>query len=370
MARKTEPSIITAGQKLKPANEAAYGTAADSTNAEPKKTYRTRQKAGDVSEIPDRLPIITNPIYQNALTFCKNDTAYLQPLSNTSDLKYRDGILYHKGLPATLANLKPGTNIEKINLPLLMALYGIILTKVSDTLSENQSTNEVTTIYYPDYAKKIGKSAGIKETDVQECVSDIKQFENLIGIIDNGTKGGDILPVIDSFDYDALKNTISFSSPYMLRIINDIYRASIRKNKKGDAVLTKNGKPHMLPAYSYLVDMSIVKEKNKKAVGIVFIVVTLIEQAGKHTPHIQARTIVERNPLLHKSLEKSTTGNKDVLLKRAFQKAWKLLRDKTYLTEVYENIQLPNPEDKLSIPTVSKIAMVFKFPHDGKDTKS
>ena len=45
-------------------------------------------------------------------------------------------------------------------------------------------------------------------------------------------------------------------------------RAMSFKNKKGETLLKKNGKPQMLPAYSYLVDASIAKERNKKAVEV------------------------------------------------------------------------------------------------------
>lgn len=113
--------------------------------------------------------------------------------------------------------------------------------------------------------------------------------------------------------------------------------------------------------------MGIAKEKNKKAVEIVFIVVALIEQAGNTIPHIRAKTIVERNTLLHKSLAGQTSGNKSTLLKRAFSKAWQLLREKTYLAEAYKNIQLPDPKDATAIPTASALDMVFTFPHDGKN---
>jgi len=335
---------------------------------------RTKSKAGDTAKIPDRLPVITNQKYRDALTFIKNSNAYLQPVSNLQNIKYKDGILLIRGLPATSAELSKlyTDEIKQYNLPLLRALYGIVLNKIFDTLPEYQNPDITVTIYYPDFAKGIGKTASIGKIDVDECLNDIQHFETLLGIINNGADSHDILPVINLLEYDAEKNTIRFASPYINRIINDIYEASLRRDKKGQICLKKNGRPQMFPSHSYLVNMDIVKERNKKAVDIVLTIVALIEQSGKFTPHISARTIVERNPLLYNSLNAGNlkTGNKNILLERAFRKAWELLREKTLLSTVYDGIQLPDPQNPEKIPTYATLDMPFNFPHNGKNINS
>lgn len=371
--RKTNQSTIITRQKPEGSNRNTPSSATDSIYADTsQKKYRTRKKAGETSEIPHRLPVITNYIFQNALTFNKNSNAYLQPLYDISQMEYRNDILLLKGLPATSAELscfytREAESIEAFNLALLRALYGIILSEVSDSLPEGMVNDKTISIYYPDFSRKIGKSPNIGKSDVIEFIHNIKLFETVIGIIDNGTNGNDLLPVLIFKEYNAEKNTISISSPYMIRIINDIYEASIRRNKNGVILLKKSGVPQMLPSHSYLIDMGIAKERNKKAVEIVFIVIALIEQAGNNIPHIRAKTIIERNPLLHKSLDGQTPSNKSTLLKRAFSKAWQLLRTKTILTETYINIQLPDPQDSAAIPTASTLDMVLEFPHNGKN---
>lgn len=373
MLRKTNQSTIITGQKPEGSNGTPPSSATHSINADtPRKTYRTRKKAGETSEIPHRLPVITNHIYQYALTFNKNSNAYLQPLYDISQIEYRDGILLLQGLPATSTELssfytQEGESIEVFNLSLLRALYGIFLSEVSDSLPEGRVNDKTITIYYPDFSRKIGKSSSIGKSDVMDFIHNIKLFETTIGIIDNGANNNDLLPVLAFKEYNAAKNTVSFSSPYMTRIAQEIYETSIKKNKNGLILLNKNGKPQMHPSYSYLIDMSIAKERNKKAVEIVFIVIALIEQAGTNIPHIRAKTIIERNPLLHKSLDGQTSRNKGIFLKRAFSKAWQLLRTKTILTETYINIQLPDPQDTAAIPTASTLDMVFEFPHNGKN---
>ena len=155
----------------------------------------------------------------------------------------------------------------------------------------------------------------------------------------------------------------------MTKVIKDLYKASIRKNKKtGKALLKKDGTPLLEASYTYLPDMSLAKEQNKKAVEIVCIVVATIESAGNgNTPHISARTIVERNQLLKRSLQNSNNpSNKNKLLDRAFSKAWELLVTKTDIKDKYPNMILPDPKASdfkaKWVPTMGNLDMVFEFP--------
>ena len=341
----------------------------------PSKEYRTRKKSGALSSIPTTIPAITNKTYQNAMTLNSDDKAYLQPLSSLENLVFENGILYFDGLPATAARLSnryTKEGIDNINLPILRMFYAIIMEGFLKTWNEDQSVDEVITIYYPELAKRMGKSSNISQTDIDSFISTITSFQNIMGIVDKGTRGNDILPVLVYMGNDVEKNIIRFSSPYMVRVIQDIYKASIRKSKVNLPRTDRSGNLLTLPSHSYLIKSSITKEKNKKAAEIVFIIVTLIEQAGNCTPHIKASTIVERNTQLRESIESSkSTSDKNKKLSRAFSKAWELLRTQTTLTETYKNIQLPDPsapDFSKYIPTTSTLDTVFEFPHEGKTT--
>ena len=250
-----------------------------------KKTNRTKKKAGAIDEVPTVIPTITNKKYQNAMTLNADSTAYLQPFSSVDNLVYENGQILFRGLPASAATLKEyftSTGIENFDLPLLRLFYGIILNRFAKTWKEDQSIEGYVTIYYPDLAKKLGKSSNISKSDVQSCIDSIMQFQTIMGIIDNGSKGTEIIPVLVYMGNDTEKNTISFASPYMVKVIKNVFNASIRKNKTGLPQLKKDGNPHLLPAYSYMIKSSIGKERNKKAVEIVFVIVSLIEQSGNH----------------------------------------------------------------------------------------
>ncbi|MGN1106542.1 MAG: hypothetical protein ACI4RH_07810, partial [Huintestinicola sp.] len=337
------------------------------------KEYRTRKKSGTMTPIPATIPTITNKSFQNAMTLNLDDKAYLQPLSSLDNLVFENGILYFDGLPATAAKLSnryTKEGIDNINLPILRMFYAIIMERFMKTWNEDKSIDEVISIYYPDLAKRMGKSSNISRLDIENFISTITSFQNIMGIVDKGTRGNDILPVLVFMGNDVDKNIIRFSSPYMVRVIQDIYKASIRKSKVDLPITDKQGNVLTLPSHSYLIKSSITKEKNKKAVEIVFIIVTLIEQAGNNVPHIKAETIVERNAQLRESLTASkSTSDKNKKLSRAFTKAWQLLRTQTDLMTAYKNIVLPDPKAPdfgKYIPTTSTLDTVYEFPHEGK----
>lgn len=340
------------------------------TYKQKKTSYCTKKKAGETAEIPAFLPVITNRKYQSAITFRPNDNAFLQLLVDGNKLKYRQGLSYLGSLAATYTNIKndlTSAGIEKINLPLLRIIYGILLCRFSAL--PKVSLDGTTIIYYPDLAKRLGKpNPGTK--DIKAVTNAMERLENIVGIINNGSRASDILPVLSNYKYDSDTNTISFASPYIARIIKEIDKESIRKDKKGNPMLNKDGTAKKLPAYSYLVDISIEKERNKKAVEVVLIIVALIEQAGNNTPHIRASTIVERAGLFGGNPQGLPTGSKNTVLKRTFSRAWNLLRSKTLLSSVYKDLWLPDSNDTRYIPTCSTLDMVFAFTHAGKNSDS
>lgn len=343
-------------------------------NVSEKKEYRTKKRAGKIAEVPSKMPLITNPTWQNAITYNEDDKAYLQPLTSANGLVFENGMLYFEGLPATsarLAHLYTKDNIEDFNLPMLRVFYAIILNKFQKTWKEDRSVDEVLTFYYPDLARQLGKSSNISQEHINSIISTILSFQNIMGIIDKGKRGNDILPVLVFLGNDTETNTIKFASPYMVRVIQDVYKASIRKSKIGLPILNKDGSPKLLPSHTYIPNLKLGKERNQKAVEIVCIIMTTIEQAGNHVPHISARTIVERNLLLKQSIDNTERmSNKNTYLERAFSRAWQLLRTHTDVLKKYKNIQIPDPKDKdfkaKYIPTMGTLDMVFKFPHEGK----
>ena len=314
----------------------------DNTYKERKKGYRTRKKAGNVATIPNTYAIITQKDYQNAVGLFPQGNAFLQPISDDCGLEYSGGKLYLKGLPASNADLKnyyTDQVPDNINLPLLRLFYNIILHNCQDALQAGNCLNKVYTIYLPDFIRSAGRmstkeEAWKKRDDVKGIIDSIMSFHSIIGIIN-----GNCLPILLYIGQDQEKNTISFMSPYMNRVIENVF-ASTCKDKNGKKCIQETR-----PSYSYLINQGIIMERNKKAVEIVHIIVTLIEQAGNTVPHISAKTIVERNIMLRYSIENSDSSDKNKMLKRAFSKAWELLRTQTKLQAKYREIELPDPKN-------------------------
>lgn len=339
-----------------------------------KKSYRTKSKADNTTDnLPSNLAIITNDKYKNSLTLQQNGGAYLQPLATTEGLQYDGENLFFQGFPASEATLREinkdkDVPIEAIDLPLLRMFYSIILSDFEQNTKKLGVVNEIVTVYVPDLAAILGKKRNLSKNNITSIIEKTSSFQTIYGVIkdpDRPNGIGTAVPLLVWMGYDAESNTIRFASPYMTRLIKRIYNVSIRKDRKGSPHLKKDGTPLLEVSHSYLIKSSIVKERNKRAVEIVMVVVTTIEQSGKNTPHLKANTIIERIPQLQRAFNKTkTTSNKNLLLSRTFKKAWELLESQTKLRDKYPNITLPDSNNPKNIPTTSTLNMVFTFPHD------
>lgn len=335
---------------------------------------RTKRRAGNIDAVPEIMPTPSTPAYQYAMSTYESKTAHILPINPAVNLTYENGKLYFDGLEETQINLIDIRNKDITNLDLmtLRVLYGVILTKLEKALTEHtlKSSNEIrdfsVNIYIPELMSAMGLQTNISKKNIDALIAKIASYRNIIGILPErlGTRIYESkYPIMVWMGYDAKHNTISFASPYLNKVVANSLAASLRKNAKGNIITKKNGQPLYTASHSYLIKSTIASEKNKRAAEIVAIVVPVIEQAGNNVPHIKASTIIERHPELKQAIEScKTTANKNVLLMRAFSKAWELLETQTYLKDKYKNIKFPK-----TVPSMSTLDMVFEFPHDGKN---
>ena len=348
------------------------------------KTYRTKSKAENETDekIVDAninaLAIPTLFEYENAISLYQGGKAHLYPVITTKGLKFEDGEIFFDGdtlrsiSAAELKDMRTNEGIDKIDIPLLTVYYSIILKEFYSSLQAGEKLIPIVTMYAPDLMRCIGllqDGSGIHESDVKNIMRKTQTFHDIIGILDtkkNGRIYKKYFPVLVFMGYDESTNLISFSSPYLNHIVETIYNASLDRDKNGNLKKYHSGRQIINPSHSYLIKSSIVKERNKAAVENVMIIVKLIEQTGdKGTPHIKASKIIERNEALKMRLK--AHKNPSLLLKRIFEKTWKLLRDETRLLEVYDGILLPDPKDAKNIPTARNLNEIsFSFPHNGK----
>ena len=183
---------------------------------------------------------------------------------------------------------------------LLRMFYSIILSDFEQNTKKLGVVNEIVTVYVPDLAAILGKKRNLSKNDITSIIEKTSSFQTIYGVIkdpDRPNGIGTAVPLLVWMGYDAETNTIRFASPYMTRLIKRIYNVSIRKDRKGSPQLKKDGTPLLDVSHSYLVKSSIVKERNKRAVEIVMVIVTTIEQSGKNTPHLKANTILNYHAL-------------------------------------------------------------------------
>ena len=344
-----------------------------------KKTYRTKAKANtSCDHLPDIIPALSLREYQNATSLYQRGNAYLLPIKGPDNLVFQDGKLFFQENTAfqgvreatemELRNMTTKEGIESIDLVLLRTLYGIILRHFENT--GYTQLKYVITLYVPDLAKHLGMQGNLNKSDLALLLAKMQSFHNIVGFMydnDGGRYTPSMLPVLNFEGYSATENTISFSSPYLNRVIKTVYSLSIRRNKHGEILFKTDGSPQLKVWNSYLVKSSLNKERNKAAAENVFIICTVIEQAGRGIPNISAKEIINRNPQLKQRLEQSSKPNQ--LLKRTFEKTWELLDKSTHLREKYDGIELPDPKNPKNIPTMSNLNVVFRFPHKGKNNQ-
>ena len=355
-----------------------------------KKRHRTARKAkaaGAITQMPDRLAIITYPKMEYSISERPNDTAYLQLITPdmARDLQYQDGALSFPRIDDSRATLvtdamqsgERAISDTEIDLPLIRVLYSIILQDVEHALitdpgeierqiNDKQFVARSVRIHVPALLYAIGLKH-YNNRDITNYVGKIMRMNRIMGIMivkRDGREYKNYYSVMQTAQYIESQNIIEISSPYLNKLIAEILSRSVQRDKRDRIIYKRNGQPQRMASHSYLVKSSITKEKNKTAIEMTNIIVTLIEQAGDNIGQIKASTIIDRCPMLAQRLSAAkTTRDKNDVLKRAFSGTWKLLRSQTYLTEVYEDIQLPPPD---LVPTTTNLDMVFQFPHKGK----
>ena len=347
----------------------AYNTQPDASSLESvehetrKRTNRTRKKDYVDTSLTKHISLIIDQEYESGLSLRKSGNAYLKPLVSTDGLNYNPdtGKLSFAGLPAseaTLEEINRGEVVEigEFDLPLLKLFYSIILSDFRESFSANHEVNESFAIYLPDLAELMGKGRNISAEDTILLRNKVGAFQTLYGVIRDPKypkRIGSALPLLVSLGYDDTTNTIRFSSPYMLRLIQTLYNVTVRRSKLR---LNKMNEPEkfLISEHADIINTSITKERNKRSVEIVFAIVTMIEQSKDENVFISVQEIFDRSPQLAEALKNTIrTSNKNTLLKRAFLKAYELLEKQTTLKERYPNMVFS--EEFLGIPTVSTL---------------
>ena len=335
-------------------------------------THRTKDRSGITEDVtyPENFATPTYKPYQYAL----------QAGIDTSKLKLKEGKLFFEDenskalrelTEVELKNCKTWEPITEVTgLPFLRAYYSILLGTYQEALRQGKPLHQNIKIYVPDLLEYLGLQRNAHKQTIDKIINQMLSFNNVIGVMNyirNGKPRQSYYAIFLFGKYEEQSNTITVWSPYLIKVIETIIDEAIKIDSKTKLPkLDKNGKTIPLATNSFLIKSSIYGERNQAAVENVIIIIQVIEQAGNFTPNIKASTIIERNPIFKYRLDETNVNHKGRLLERVFKRTWELLREQTHLSDVYKNIQLPDPNDPKNIPTTKTLNMVFSFPHEGK----
>ena len=341
---------------------------------------RTRSQAWQTGALPVGAKALALPIlprYRSALSLARSKHARLQTISRdvADRMDYRGGEPYVDGQPVDrgfLANShddRPGA-IAGIDMPTIYLGYSLVYDSLRDAPTRPEKIDEAIRdpafcgrsmrYYVPELLRATGATSNANASGLQAFLGRVGGCRNAMGVIPT-VAGAEYLPALVLQGYDAEKNIVTLASPFFHKIVLLSRRDSILRDGEGEPRLQYNGEPFMVPSHSELVKTTILKERNRRAVEAVCVIVAAIEAADGDIPRITAGYVVDRCPELKNALKASHPANRNAILKRTFGKAWELLLTQTLVTEAYKGIRIPD-----TIPTFARLDEVIEFPHEGR----
>lgn len=343
---------------------------------------RTRLQARDAGALPVRtktLAVPTLPRYRDALSMGPSKDACLLAVRTdiTSTVECKDDRLFLDGQPVGRTDLNGCRDIRpdalaEVDVPTIFLAYSLVHDSLRDVATRPDEIDEAIKdpgfcgrslkYYVPEILQSMGGKPSGDDRNIKTFVDRFRSCRNVIGLIPTVTDP-ECYPALVLLDYDAEKNMIEFSSPYLHKIALLTRRDSIQLDRSGRPKLQYNGEPVMKPSHSRLIRTDILRKRHRRAIIAVHAAVSVIEQAGANMPRITVQSIVDRCPGLGDALRANNPANRNKTLDRLFGKTWKMLRTHTGLTEAYKDIRIPD-----RVPTSSRLDMVFEFPHGGRIT--
>lgn len=336
-------------------------------------TESNKKEKGEMIKPVSALPIITDRDYRHALTAVQDRHAYLMPIDPelAESLTFKNGILDMRSFQLGPEDYRI-KRLTALDFPLLRSLYGLILHSIQTEIEqsgdpvqilkilENPRNEYAVALYMPDLFRMLGVKPNQDGPHIQGMVRKLQSFNSLIGMYTtHGSKSvhNKQYAVMLWHEYNSKNHTVRFSSPYLNHIAKTVLRKNMWTNK--------NGHLKFKPSHSYMLCSQLASERNKRAVEILSYIDYLIETAGTNgEAHAKASTIIHECPELEYAFQNYSSTNRNLLLKRAFGKAWELMQDKKYsnLCKKYKKLRILG-----CTPTASNLDMVFSFPHEGKE---
>ena len=336
-------------------------------------TVARAKKAGQIVSAGFYQRHISDKDYMHALTAERNKTAYVAIVEPGAFDKLQidpNGIItYDKQFAGVLKQNVKGkyTDIADIDFPLLVQFY-----TAAFNAAQTSDANTVT-VYIPAFFREMGIEAG--KGNAPDIMKKINSFRDLWGIME---KEGTAAKVFSLIKIDANNQTLTFAVPYIMHLFESLgLKNKVERTTKAGELLSYDK-----PFHNMLIHSVIVSERNKPAVEIVTVLTNRMLQRG-FVPDVKAwnkknirnvapdtvsyhdrfRNILNDCPLLRGRVQSyANDSDKNKALRRAFEKAYKLIRTRTDAEQYFCGLTFDTV-----IPTMTTLDMDWTFKHKGRN---
>ena len=358
------------GNYARAAFEAAVHDYKERQQRDPAPQPTTATRAGSIVSAGYYQYIISDPHYQNALTTQRNKNAYIALMNpdffNRLDFSHEASVLtYNQETAGIVRQYSRGKyeDIKDLDFPLLTQIY------TAAAKAQIRHDAYTITVSMPEFFRGMGIDPS--KGNAPDIMAKLHSFENCVGIMP-GT--GTVSKLFSIIEMDMKDQTMTFAVPYIIRlyeVLEDKHHIE-RTTKKGEAV------DYVTPFHNSLVHSTIANERNKTAVELVYLITTGLLQRG-YVPDIETyrkkgaktafpdritysityRSLINNSLLLRGRINSyKTAQNKNIALRRAFEKAYQLIDTKTDAAEWFINLHIDNV-----IPTMTTLDNELTITH-------
>ena len=317
--------------------------------------------------------VISDKRYSHALTTQRNEHAYIALMPSDDEFikkfSFQDGILtYDDKIAAIIKKQSKGKyeDMQQLDLPVLIQIYTAAIK------TELHRTGHSITVSIPRFFKEMG--IDIQTGNAADALTKIQQFEKCWAVM---PQRGLVFLLIHIAGFDLKKQEMIIDVPYFYKLREVLLEENTETHKlKGGTSYTK-----ITPHHNMLIHSTIASERNKTAVEVVYYITNALLQRGfipdsdtyqrknkannaDHTTvtfSVSYRTIINECQFFRARLQSSP--NKNVVLKRTFEKALQLLQTQTDINQYFVDLKTRG-----IVPTMKSLDDDLIITHHGQNT--
>jgi len=294
--------------------------------------------------ISDRITAISLRDFQFALTTRPNPTAFIAPLGTGAFTRFR-----YDDATGQVINVKTGQPVQETQTPaetasmmktqadtvttpdfvLLMALYSVLL--------RNAERFEGDNIIVPirAFARELGVDLGGGVGHVKDLEKRFQAYDPYVGWIN----GQGLFAVLKFIKRDDTNGTMTFSAPYLNRLLTIVQQRGTRTFKSGRKTFL---------GHNELVHTSIYEERDQTAAAIVIHICDLLLQNAQQPKkgdthvisHIAFSTLADYAELAPRIERTAATREKTRMIRACFTRALKMLRTRSDAYQYFDGLEL------------------------------